>query len=432
MEERRNKFKRKRKDKKAEEAAKKLAEEQSRKNAEEEVNNVIKQSDNTYNIQPDISAPLTSNELPHVVTSADKQEHENVELMKIPGWNDIQCLFEQIDERQLPDKNNLLAILKVCAYGRMTFLKKKNLPLCAPYSSYKEDYLTFRKKFFEEAAKKWQDVTFDTFEDLHKVLIYLSQKEKKGSTQSLAQLKISNALFQLPSPLENNSSNVDTVDQVLEHSDNDSLFELSFVCDDNNKNDKSDLFVHLEKLSSNLIDNKIRQDSGFYEFTSDESCHSFEHNDTMELAPKDFLTISQTSNEIIANPSTELNVNDILTVENNDTNNYNLCFQPVSNLEENKENEPPLQETQGDDVDFDNKSILSDHDYCVSENVRPLRERLGKRKKDQVEEYFNNFTKNACCIVCKMTQTEKVNLLKEKKNAKDEEVSECFLKFHIF
>lgn len=344
--------------------------------------------------------------------------------MKIPGWNEIQCLFEQIDEKQLPDKNNLLSILKVCAYGRITFLKAKKLPLNAPYDSYKDEYLIFRKKFFEEAVKKWQNVTLDTFEDLHKVLMYLSHKERRESRQVSQPLTINNILSHLPSALEKNACSDSITNNIFDQSDDDSLFELSFAFDENGVADKNDLFVHLEQLSSDIINNKLRQDSGFYEFNSDESCHSLENISSIDLPPTEIsANFAEINTDVtMSNVEAEIVQNDLLPATTTDTNNTH--FEPFSTLGENKENEPPIEVINNDD--FDKISVISDHDYCANTNAKPNSQRSSKRK---LEESIRQLTRKGSCIVCKTTHLCK--LPKEKKVPSEKEVCNCCLYYYF-
>lgn len=360
----------------------------------------------------------------------ENEQHENLEFSQIPGWNDIQCLFEQIDEKQLPDKNNLLSILKVCAYGRMQFLQQKKLPLNEPFSTHKEEYLKFRNKFFENAVKKWENVTLETFEDLHKVLIYLSQKEKKKTTQTKRLLEIPQ--LEKPSMQDINQkvneflqhshevvSEKETV-QFLEHSDDDSLFELSFICDENNTTDKNNLFVHLEQLSCDIINNKLRQDSGFYDFNSDESCHS---NDTQNFngitLQENSIPPSNTTNEVSECPKISTSISDHTISEQ--TIHQNL----IMNFEEDKENQHPSVEETLNDTNCDTSSVLSDHDYCSTvTNVRTHGVRLGKRKNSRQEELLQNIINHKYCIACQTPKIHKEKCSKEKDNTalKDKQV----------
>lgn len=405
LEERRNKFKRKKKNKKVEENKGQLQTDQF-------LNNIVGNQ-----VDPSIAAPLTSdvNVTPIIedviCPQTTEAEPECREISQIPGWNEIQCLFEQVDEKQLPDKNNLLAILKVCAYGRMRFLQEKNLPLNAPYSTYKEEYLKFRKLFFEEAMKKWQNVALDTFEDLHKVLIYLAQKEFKSQVKASTSFEIDEVLHQFP-PLLNETS-TETIDQYLQHSDDDSLFELSFIC---NEGDKSDLFVHLEQLSSDIINTKLRQDSGFYEFHSDNSCDSC--NTLRNL----YSPTSQENviEERMENINTQLPRLDITS--ENSPNDTQIISEKRNNLsldlclEANKENRQPIELDSGNDLhdNCDTRSIMSDHDYCsIPNNVQPLRERRGKRKNNH-DDCDQLKRKHANCFGCDFSN-KKLKLTKETK-----------------
>lgn len=447
LEERRNKFKRKRKNKKAEEESNKLREQLLGINS----NSTIQVSNQSL-ITPEQQIPEIQeccNDNTTKVMNETFAEMQHKEITQIPGWNDIQCLFEQVDEKQLPDKNNLLAILKVCAYGRMKFLQEKKLPLNTPYNSFKEEYLNYRKTFFEEAAKRWENITLDTFEDLHKVLMYLSQKERTQpkalsdlvsystihASCHLSNTSTANTAQRSPSAM--NNVNLDPVDQYFEHSDDDSLFELSFVCDENNKSDKSDLFVHLDKLSSDIVNNKLRQDSGFYDFNSDESSQSDVLNRTC-----DALTPNLIDNTTDINSSFRSEfVKDSIAM------NYqtaNLCLDEIDlpvgevdslvehlflhnpNLDENKENQQPQENSsQAAISDFDvssnlsdhdcNRSIISDHDYCsVPLNVQPLRERPIKRKTTEYHKLKQN--SNEDCCGCRISSNvDKTKSLKQRK-----------------
>lgn len=360
----------------------------------------------------------------------EQKQHEIVEFTQIPGWNDIQCLFEQIDEKQLPDKNNLLSILKVCAYGRMRFLQQKKLPINEPFSTYNEEYLNFRHTFFENAVKKWQNVTLEMFEDLHKVLMYLSQKEKQKTSITKGVLEtntvhshVENTVIQdinqkVIQYLEH-SHEVETVNQIFEHSDDDSLFELSFICDENNTSDKSNLFVHLEQLSGDIINNKLRQDSGFYDFNSDDSCHSNDHENDIRLQ-ENSIQHSKTKKEVVGCSEVPPAVIETISEQTFHQN-------QILNFEENKENQHPLlEDTSNDTNDCDTSSVLSDHDYCgIVTNVKPLRERLGKRKNSRQEELLQNIINHKNCIACKAPKNHKTKCFKEKDNAnlKDKQVS---------
>ncbi|KAJ8951200.1 hypothetical protein NQ314_007701 [Rhamnusium bicolor] len=209
----------------------------------------------------------------------------NTRYSRIPGWHHTEHTFEYNDKGLLPDKNNIIARLRLTAYGRIRFLASRGIPFNTPFEEYKEEYMCYRLKFFEEEAKRWQNMPLDTLEDLRKQLQYLVQKEREENGEAATGYE-TDKLGRYGVKCISQQSLSDKI-EILDNSDEDSLFELSFSCDKNFM--KSDLFIRLEKLSSELINTKLRQDSGFYDFNSDSDndCDVTLSDITLEPSNKD-------------------------------------------------------------------------------------------------------------------------------------------------
>nr|CAI5860676.1 unnamed protein product [Callosobruchus analis] len=140
----------------------------------------------------------------------------NTKYSRVPSWQFIKRLIDYNDQGLLPDKQKCLAKLKLMMYGRLKFMEMKEIPLNTPYREYANEYQIYRQNFFEEEAQKWQNMPLDTMDDLR--IIHCCDDS--------------------------------------EGSDNDSETELP----------QPDLYVNLEQLSSEVINTKLRQDSGYYDF----------------------------------------------------------------------------------------------------------------------------------------------------------------------
>ncbi|KAJ8956959.1 hypothetical protein NQ317_008520, partial [Molorchus minor] len=178
----------------------------------------------------------------------------NTKYSRIPGWHHILHLFEYNKKGLLPDQHNTIAKLRLSAYGRIRFLNSRKIHLHTPFEEYKEEYMAFRKKYFEEEAKKWQNMPLDTLEDLRKQLAYLVQKEREENGEPTNDENAKLGRYGVKEIVYQDADKIISLDT----SDEDSLFELALPCDKDFM--KSDLFVST----------KLRQDSGFYELDSDD------------------------------------------------------------------------------------------------------------------------------------------------------------------
>ncbi|VEN33599.1 unnamed protein product [Callosobruchus maculatus] len=179
----------------------------------------------------------------------------NTKYSRIPSWHVINHLIEYNNQGLLPDKENCIAKLKLMMYGRLKFLDMNKIPVNTPFKEYAKEYMIYRQKFFEKEAKKWQNMPLDTMADLHKQLLFLARREKLASAKSC----------QSPMP---------KVFPGIIHCCEDSKSSMASSCDSciditissDKEFLKSDLYVNLEQLSSEVISTKLRQDSGYYDF----------------------------------------------------------------------------------------------------------------------------------------------------------------------
>ncbi|XP_056643998.1 uncharacterized protein LOC130449905 isoform X1 [Diorhabda sublineata] len=177
----------------------------------------------------------------------------NTKYSRVPGWHVIEHIFEYNNKGLLPDKDNVIATLRLSCYLRIKFMKDNNIPFNTPYSEYKDQYLKFKKKFFEEEAKKWQNMPLNTIADLRKQFDYLAKMERENEKKN----KIFDPWFGVSSILNN-------------------------CCDTPNCPDCSDtIILSDDNLNNNLIENnakklpqdiadKTRQDSGYFELEDSE------------------------------------------------------------------------------------------------------------------------------------------------------------------
>nr|CAH7764450.1 unnamed protein product [Callosobruchus chinensis] len=166
----------------------------------------------------------------------------NTKYSRIPGWHVIKHLIEYNNQGLLPDKENCIANLKLMMYGRLKFLDMNKIPVNTPFKDYAAEYKIYSQKFYEKEAKKWQNMPLDTMADLHKQLLYLARKEKQTACQS-------------PMP---------KVYPGVIHCCENSTSSCSDSCEEVSQ--KSGLYVNLEQLPSEIIRTKLRQDSGYYDF----------------------------------------------------------------------------------------------------------------------------------------------------------------------
>nr|XP_023023262.1 uncharacterized protein LOC111511484 [Leptinotarsa decemlineata] len=360
----------------------------------------------------------------------------NTKYSRVPGWHHIEHLFEYNTKGLLPDKNNLIATLRLGAYLRVKFLRDRKIPFSAPYTEYKEEYLAYRRQFFEAEGEKWQNMPLNTLDDLHKQLEFLSQKEQGIDDET--EIDTHNVSSTSPNPdpgtgKETNSnvnhiSDRNSLEKMLDECDDDSLFELSIGCPTELSN--SDLFVRLEKLSSDIITKKYRQDSGF--FGSDVDCdEEVNVHNTEVSAPVEMSTGGETIQNVSENRTeiSDANLeNSVMTAQNQkedtaengastiplmtdklpenenllgtvDTNHpHTVAMESVENCsaantkstqmfpanidrEQDKENLNPHAPNICDDTenlensdDFETRSIMSDHSYCKTSSPRRVLE----------------------------------------------------------
>ncbi|XP_018571748.1 uncharacterized protein LOC108911323 [Anoplophora glabripennis] len=304
----------------------------------------------------------------------------NTKYSRVPGWHHIFHLIEYNDEGLLPDNNNLIAKLKLTVNGKMKFLSNRKLPFDTPFEQYKNDYIEYRNQFFKEEAKKWQNMPLNTFEDFRKQLELLTHMYGKN--------KIDRS-----SVKDSSSHKTNDKIEILDNSDEDSLFELTFSCD--KEFTKSDLFVRLEKLSGDIINTKLRQDSGYYDCSSGSESDNVEtvneenaagsENHSSDNANTDINTDGTAADadvnkdNISANSVTEddntnctdnvIPINNITADGNsNCTNNINPANNVTVTVDSNGADgvNPAATAGTADDDNFDTRSIVSDHDYCLT------------------------------------------------------------------
>lgn len=92
----------------------------------------------------------------------------NTKYSRMPAWHHIEHLFEYNREGLLPDKNNLIARLRLAVYEEIWFLRDNKIPLNTPFKDYEERYKVFKQQFFEKEALKWQNMPLDTLADLRR------------------------------------------------------------------------------------------------------------------------------------------------------------------------------------------------------------------------------------------------------------------------
>lgn len=262
----------------------------------------------------------------------------NTKYSRVPGWNHIFHLIEYNNEGLLPDNNNLIAKLKLTVEGKMKFLTSRKIPLDTPFEEYKNEYMEYRNQFFKEEAKKWQNMPLNTFEDFRKQLQLLTHMYGKNDKIERGSLKYSSQ-----------HKKGDKI-EILDTSDEDSLFELTLTCDD--EFTKSDLFVRLEKLSCDIVDTKLRQDSGYYDYSSSSDMENVE---IVEGNGENLMGNANVCSEDII----DTNVNKVSDVNDTDANkNIDVNSSCTSDVN------PSAIADKEDENNFDARSVLSDHNYC--------------------------------------------------------------------
>ncbi|CAH1173719.1 unnamed protein product [Phaedon cochleariae] len=402
----------------------------------------------------------------------------NIKYGRIPGWHFIQHLFEYNEKGLLPDKNNLIATLRLGSYLRLAFMRDNKIPMNAKYPLYRDQYLAYKKKYFEEEAQKWQNMPLDTMEDLHKQLQFLAQKEREA-------LRHNNPHSNNPSPVPNQissgiihccddgtendkSRDHNDLEKLIDESDHDSLFELSFNCDDPLR---SDLCIRLERLSTDIINNKLRNDSGCFERVSDSgddlSSHAYFTGDgnnneiqidstensganksaengegailgNCEICPEkndNLVDLPASVDSLVTQPT----IIDSESSKENTALNVEPCLENAlsDHIESSKENtgrhvEPCLENAMSDhdkenvdpnsaDVDnSDTRSVISDHSYCMTPlpNRKVLEENNnGLRKRNAKKDIMSPFVSSLTMVIPRAVRTKipKENILKESK-----------------
>lgn len=198
----------------------------------------------------------------------DSEDGEfNTKYSRIPGWHIIYHLFEYNTLGLLPDKYNTIATLRLCCYLRAQFMRDRKIPFNAPYSQYKEEYLAYKKQFFEEEAKKWQNMPLDTMADLRRQLQYLAQKEREEEGDPPKKTwdippfmhKSGCGYEGCTECSEDSKSSIITIADSVDKEFDDGFFKAETA--------KLDVTVSLEKLSADIVDTKLRQDSGFFDLS---------------------------------------------------------------------------------------------------------------------------------------------------------------------
>ncbi|CAG9856749.1 unnamed protein product [Phyllotreta striolata] len=229
----------------------------------------------------------------------------NTRYSKIPGWHVIYHLFEYNTLGLLPDKYNTIATLRLCCYLRAEFMRDRKIPFNAPYSQYKEEYLAFKKKFFEEESKKWQNMPLDTMADLRRQLDFLAQKDKEEDEKEKSLEK----KWNVPEFLHKNCCTYEGCSDCS--SSKSSIITISDSSDGDFSAQKEDITkceptVCLEKLSPDIVNSKLLRDSGYFDFDEDKSdemeeTHNLEttNSEASEQADKsvDVSESSEKSNE---------------------------------------------------------------------------------------------------------------------------------------
>lgn len=260
----------------------------------------------------------------------------NTKYSRVPGLHHIFHLIEYNNEGLLPDNNHAIGKLKFTVEGRLEFLRSRKIPWGTPFKQYRKEYRAYRKQFLKDEAKKWQNMPLNTLEDFRKQLKLLTYMYGKKENMTRCSFKYIG---------ENGR---DDKIEILDTSDEDSLFELSFSC--NNEFINSDLFVRLEKLSCDIVNTKLRLDSGYFGYNSSSDTDSSESVEEVEDLAGDINTLRNATD---GNVNGDDNVDDIDTSRNVDVNS-NYTDDANSNAAAHKE----------DENNCDAKSVISDHDYC--------------------------------------------------------------------
>ncbi|CAH1967090.1 unnamed protein product [Acanthoscelides obtectus] len=183
-------------------------------------------------------------------------EEFNTKYSRIPCWHVIHHLIEYNDQGLLPDKeHHCIANLKLLIYERLKFMDENNIPPNTPFEVYEKEYMVYRQKFIESESKKWQNMPLDTMADLHRQLMYLARMDKQLSTCRSPNPKVFPDIIHC---CEGSKSSLSSCDSVIDLRSNP---DEQIV--------KTNLFVDLERMSSDLINTKLRSDSGYYDFEED-------------------------------------------------------------------------------------------------------------------------------------------------------------------
>ncbi|KAJ8919024.1 hypothetical protein NQ315_016929 [Exocentrus adspersus] len=307
----------------------------------------------------------------------------NTKYSRVPGWHHIMHLIEYNNDGLLPDENNIIARLKLAMEGKFEFFRSHKIPFEMPFEQYKQDYFKFSDEFIKHETNRWQNMPLNTFADFRRQLEFLAQMHEKNEQMHKRAIKTKN--------LEASSDDV----LILDSSDADSVLELSSRS--NNDSTQPDLRVRLEKLSSDVMGSKLRQDSGVYD------CNSGSENETSAAtaeaegggeAAARMETIAESEGGVDENvPNDALSTNASDTIKDKTDGSGDAGHASVdseksvtvdvnSNITVGGETDCTATDDADDGDDFDTRSCISDHDYCLSPPlIPPIETKRGRRRK---------------------------------------------------
>uniref|UniRef100_A0A6P7FK14 Uncharacterized protein LOC114330236 n=1 Tax=Diabrotica virgifera virgifera TaxID=50390 RepID=A0A6P7FK14_DIAVI len=187
----------------------------------------------------------------------DDKEY-NIQYNDAPNCSSFTWIFEENDSGTLPDENHCIALLRLTCYLRAKFLRDNNIPYNRPYNQYKHKYLQFKREFFKEEDKRWQNMPIDTLADQRKRDEYMTKLFSPycNTDEEIAILK-QKAKSMVPykdyHPINGKVFRTG-VYRFLPYVESDASILTVSDCHDEKDGIASQLLVELEKLSDSVFD----------------------------------------------------------------------------------------------------------------------------------------------------------------------------------
>ncbi|XP_072393138.1 uncharacterized protein [Diabrotica undecimpunctata] len=185
----------------------------------------------------------------------------NINYNDAPNCSSFTWIFQENDSGTLPDENHCIASLRLTCYLRSKFLRDNNIPYNKPYNEYKQKYLQFKRQFFKEEDERWQNMPIDTLADQRKRDDYMTKlfSPYHNTDEQVVELK-QKAKSMIPykdyHPINGKVFRTG-VYRFLPYVQSDaSILTLSDYHDEKDGT-KSQLLVELEKLSDSIFDSGI-------------------------------------------------------------------------------------------------------------------------------------------------------------------------------